>query len=61
MVSLPGPETKTAIRDLARICNPRFGYAWAALLADGTITTAGTICKGNSRAYDGFILSRQEL
>ena len=61
MVKLPGPETKNAIRDLTRIGNPRFGYAWAALLADGTVTAAGSVTKGNNRLFDAFTLSPQEV
>ena len=60
MVSATEPQTKTAIRDIARIGNPRFGYAWASLIADDTITDAGQVKRGNNRAYDGFILSHKE-
>ena len=60
MVATPGPQTKTFIRDSTRIGNPRFGFAWASLLTDGTITGVGKIKKGNGQSYDSFILSRQE-
>ncbi|MGI6418463.1 MAG: AAA family ATPase [Thermoguttaceae bacterium] len=51
-------ETKSFFRDLARIGNPRFGYAWASLVADGTITQAeGVIRKGNGKGYEAFILN----
>ena len=59
MAQAPGPQTKTFIRDTARICNPRFGYAWESLIADDTIFSAGKVKKGNNRGYDGFALSQE--
>jgi len=60
MVDLPGPETQTFIRDSIRLGNPRFGFAWASLIKDGSIIAAGQVKKGNNRPYDAFIFSRQE-
>jgi hypothetical protein len=61
MTGTSEPQTKTYIRDLAKIGNPRFGYAWASLLKDGTIITAGNIKKGNNRDYEGFLLSHKDI
>ena len=61
MVHEPGLQTKTDIRDAARVGNPRFGYAWASLLADKTIIPSGEITKGNNRKYESFTLSHQEI
>jgi len=60
MVGLLGPETQTSIRNSAKFGNPRFGYAWASLIKDGTIIAAGKVKKGNNRLYEAFVLSRQE-
>jgi hypothetical protein len=60
MMGMAGPETKTFIRDSTRIGNPRFGYAWASLITDGTITAAGKVKKGNNQSFDAFVLSHQE-
>jgi hypothetical protein len=60
MVAEPGLQTQTEIRNAARIGNPRFGFAWASLIADGTIVPAGETIKGNNRRYDAFTLSHQE-
>ena len=58
MVHANRPETKTFIRDTARVSNPRFGFAWASLLNDGTITQSeGRITKGNGRNYEGFVVA----
>lgn len=55
------PQTKTDVRDLARIGNPRFGFAWASLIADKTIIQSeGVITKGNNRQYEAFTLSEGE-
>ena len=58
MVQNPGPQTKTFIRDTTRIGNPRFGFAWASLIADSTVVSSGDVQKGNNRTYEGFILSQ---
>ena len=60
MVGNADLQTKTEIRDSARIGNPRFGFAWASLLADGTIIPAGETTKGNNRKYEAFALSHKE-
>jgi hypothetical protein len=60
MVGNADLQTKTEIRDSARIGNPRFGFAWASLLADGTIIPAGETTKGNNRKYEAFGLSHKE-
>ena len=60
MVATPGPQTQTFIRDSARVGNPRFGFAWASLIADGTIIDGGKVVKGNNRTFDAFVLSHQE-
>ena len=59
MQALPSGATKTTIRDLSRVGNPRFGQAWASLVADGTVTTI-ILTKGNNRTYEGFTLGPQE-
>jgi hypothetical protein len=61
MYGVGGPETKTFIRDLARVSNPRFGFAWASLLGDRTITQfVEHIKKANGKKYDAFVLAEQE-
>lgn len=60
MVHDPDLQTKTEIRDSARVGNPRFGFAWASLLADKTIIPSGDVVKGNNRRYESFTLSHQE-
>ncbi len=60
MVQTGTPQTKSHIRDNARIGNPRFGFAWASLLEDGTITNAGEVRKGNNRAYESFTLAPEQ-
>jgi hypothetical protein len=56
-----GPQTKTFIRDAARIRTQRFGFAWESLLADGTITLSGEpAIRGNNRRFEGFVLSKQD-
>lgn len=60
MVAAPDRQTKTDIRDSARVGNPRFGFAWQSLITDGTILSAGNITKGNNRSYESFTLSHQE-
>ncbi|NLF74005.1 MAG: AAA family ATPase [Candidatus Anammoximicrobium sp.] len=57
MVKLNVPETKTVIRDLARVGPPRFGFAWESLLADKTIVPTERITKGNGRTYEGFAIA----
>jgi hypothetical protein len=56
------PQTKTFIRDLARISNPRFGFAWASLLGDKTVIQfEEQIRKTNGKKYDAFVLSGEEI
>ena len=58
MVAAESPQTKTFIRDTARVSNPRFGFAWASLLNDGTITPSeDKVIKGNGRTYEGFVIA----
>jgi hypothetical protein len=53
------PQTKTFIRD-SSVGNPRFGCAWASLITDKTVVSAGIIRKGNNRPYEGFILNPEK-
>ena len=59
MLRMAAPETKTFIRD-SSVGNPRFGIAWASLLSDKAVVSAGTIRKGNNRPYEGFILAQEK-
>ncbi|MCX7015309.1 MAG: AAA family ATPase, partial [Candidatus Sumerlaeota bacterium] len=60
MVHNPDLQTKTDIRDSSGFGNPRFGFAWASLLADKTIIPSGEVIKGNNRKYESFILLHKE-
>ncbi len=53
-------QTMTEIRNLSRVGNPRFGFAWASLVADQTVTPAGEVLKGNKRRYESFTLSHKD-
>ena len=58
LVTLGGAQTKSSIRDTARVSNPRFGFAWASLMNDGAIIESDhPIVKGNNRSYEGFMLA----
>ncbi|MHB8898076.1 MAG: AAA family ATPase [Thermoguttaceae bacterium] len=60
MVAAKGPETMTAIRNTARVSNPRFGFAWASLLGDKTIAQCEEdIVKGNGRSYEAFVVTEE--
>ena len=59
MLRMAEPQTKTFIRD-SSVGNPRFGIAWASLLSDKAVVSAGTIRKGNNRPYEGFILAQEK-
>ncbi len=56
LVQIGEPETKTSIRDLAGFGNPHFGFAWASLLADKTVTTVGNVKKKNGITYETYAL-----
>ena len=60
MLKAAEPQTKTFIRD-SSVGNPRFGIAWASLITDKTVVSAGTIRKGNNRPYEGFVLAGGEI
>ena len=49
MLRMAEPQTKTFIRD-SSVGNPRFGIAWASLLSDKAVVSAGTIRKGQQPA-----------
>ena len=59
MAGLAKPETKSFIREAARVGNPRFGYAWASLLLDKTVVQCDELVKrGNNQSYEAFRLSQ---
>ena len=53
MLKIAEPQTMTFIRDLS-VGNPRFGIAWASLISDKTIVSAGIIRKGQQPALRRF-------
>ncbi len=62
MCAAKTPQTKTFIRDTARVSNPRFGFAWASLLGDKTIIQCEEpIIKGNGRKYEAFVVAEDTI